>query len=592
LRDKLIKMIAEIETSDRNPLMPVLDNAWSMEIHEIAQMLESDLERGLSQDKARHLLKDYGPNVLRVHGRRPTWRIFVSQFANLIIALLGAAGILSLIFEQPTEAAAIAAAILINTFIGFFTELKAARSMESLRKMGGASARVVRNGKLHKLAAYKLVPGDLIELDAGDLVPADVRLLEANRLQVDESALTGESLPVGKTIQPVAADAPLAERRSMLYKGTALHAGSAKGVVTATGQATELGRISQLTEQAAPTEDSPLQQRLSRLSQRLVWITIVVALALGLAGWLADRPWLLIVEMAVALAVAAIPEGLPIVATIALAKGMWRMAQRNAIITRLSAVETLGSTTIICTDKTGTLTANQMELTELVLPASDGLKKFEVPDQMEPNENGVLRLALETGVLCANAELDEKEEAVGDPLEGALLRAGRRAGLERADMLAELPEEREEAFDPKLKMMATFHAGRDGYRVAVKGAPEAVIAVCKRQLHNGGERELDQDARHSWQQANQDMAARGLRVIALAQGSADQVDKDPYEDLTLIALAGLWDPPRQSAAQAIEACHRAGIRVVMVTGDQAATARCIGGKLGLAAGDEGCGHRR
>jgi Ca2+-transporting ATPase len=536
-------MLGEIETQDRNPAMPALDKAWSLEIQETVQKLKTDAGKGLNQAAAQQLLKNYGPNVLTVRARRPAWRIFISQFANLIIALLAIAGVLSLIFEQPTEAAAIAAAILVNALIGFFTELKASRSMESLRKMAAISTKVVRDGKLLKTAASKLVPGDLVELGAGDLVPADMRLIEANRLQVDESALTGESLPVGKAIKPVSEDAPLAERRSMLFKSTALNAGSAKGVVTATGHATELGRISRLTEEAASTEDSPLQQRLNRLGQRLVWITIAVTLVLGVAGWLSDRPWLLIVEMAVALAVAAIPEGLPIVATIALARGMWRMAQRHALITRLSAVETLGSTTIICTDKTGTLTVNQMELTEIILPSNTGLKKLAIPDQLESSEDEGLRPALEAGVLCSNAELDQKEETLGDPLEGALLRAGRRLGLERENLLAQMPEEREEAFDPEIKMMATFHVQKEGYLVAVKGAPEAVLAACR--WHGGlaENRELDHDILRRWQQANQEMAAKGLRVIALAQGKADSLDHDPYKNLSLLALAGLWDPP-------------------------------------------------
>ena len=569
-----------------DPGAVVLDNPWSLALQEVAKGLEGDLDKGLSRTQAKRLLEKYGSNVLKAKTRRPAWRILVSQFANLIIGLLAAAGVLSLIFDQTTEAAAIAAAILINALIGFFIELKAARSMESLSKMGGNNAKVVRGGRLRKLAASKLVPGDLIELEAGDVVPADIRLSEVSRLLVDESALSGESLPAGKETAAVASDTPLAERRCMLYRGTAVHAGSAKGLVTATGQATELGRISRLAQEASPTESSPLQKRLSRLGQRLVWATIAVAMILGVAGWLAGRPWLLIIEMAVALAVAAIPEGLPIVATIALARGMWRMAQRHAIITRLSAVETLGSTTIICTDKTGTLTANQMELTNLILAGGDEHREVELNGRLESDQDAGLRLALETGVLCVNAELDDDGTTVGDPLEGALLRAGRGAGIVRQDLLAKRPEEREEAFDPERKMMATFHSTEKGFLVAVKGAPEAVLEVCSRQRGQEGEENLAPDSLEKWQQANQEMASKGLRVIALAQGHADNLDQDPYQDLTLLGLAGLWDPPRQSAAEAVESCHDAGIRVVMITGDQATTARYIGSKMGLAAGDE------
>jgi len=580
-------MIASGEKEATPSQAAVLSEAWALEADDAAKGLETDPLRGLSQDQVRQRQRRYGYNALKSAKRRPAWSILIDQFKNLIIALLAAAAFLSLFFGQSTEAVAIGAALLLNAAIGFFTEYNATRSMESLHKMAKTNARVRRGGRLTEIPASELVPGDLVELEAGDVVPADMRLMEANRLEADESALTGESLPVVKHREPVALESPMAERGSMLFKGTALASGSALGLVTSTGMATQLGRVSQLTEQAEPMESSPLQQRLSRLGRRLVWATLAVALAVGLIGWAAGRPWLLIVETAVALAVAAIPEGLPMVATIALARGMWRMARHKAVIKHLAAVETLGSTTIICTDKTGTLTANKMELARLALPGEGEPRLIETPEEgLEPGEDDFLRSALETGVLCVNAGLNSEGETLGDPLEGALLRAGRAAGIERDSLLSRLPEEREDAFDTRKKMMATFHVEGQGYRVAVKGAPEAVLAACTHEARKGGDTALGEDARRRWLRTNREMAAQGLRVIALAQRNAENIDEEPYSDLIMLGLAGFWDPPRQSAVEAVEACQRAGIRVVMVTGDQPATAAYIGSEIGLVSESE------
>ncbi|MCB2187571.1 MAG: cation-transporting P-type ATPase [Deltaproteobacteria bacterium] len=569
-----------LSTAEETPQL--VDHPWSLEAGSVASRLDTDPVRGLTRKEARQRLTAYGPNRLRVRGPRPAWRILVAQFSNLIIGLLAGAGAMSLLSGQTREALAIGAAILLNALIGFFTELRARRSLESLRKLGQPKARVIREGRVSALPVAKLAPGDLVELEAGEVVPADLRVLEANRLEVDESALTGESLPVTKDPAPVDAEALLAERSAMLWKGTSLATGSARGLVTATGAATELGRVARLTEEAAGEGPSPLQQRLTRLGRRLIWVTLAVALAVGLMGWLAGRPLLLIVETAVALAVAAIPEGLPMVATIALARGMWRLARQHAVLNRLAAVETLGSTTLICTDKTGTLTLNQMDLATLVLPGPEGLRRWAGREDLPLAGDPGLRLALEAGVLCVNASLDEDGRTLGDPLEGALLRAGRRAGLERSRVLREWPEEREDAFDPKRKMMATYHAGnKGGWRVAVKGAPEAVLAASEWQGTPDDQEPLDETARRSWDQANQDLAAQGLRVIALAERQSDQLQGDPYHGLVFLGLAGLWDPPREDAAEAIEACRRAGIRVIMITGDQEATARYVGRELGL-----------
>ncbi|MFW5735364.1 MAG: cation-translocating P-type ATPase, partial [Oceanidesulfovibrio sp.] len=439
-----------------------------------------------------------------------------------------------------------------------------------------------------------IVPGDLVTLESGDLVAADMRLVEVNRLQVNESALTGESMPVHKSLDPVDEDAPLAERHGMLYKGTGLTLGSGKAIVVGTGMNTEIGRISELAEEAE-SEEPPLEKRLDRLGNRLFWIVIVVAAVVAGVGVVSGMDPLLIVETAIALAVAAIPEGLPIVATIALARGMYRMAQRNALINRLSAVETLGTVTVLFSDKTGTLTENKMHLTTLSVLGHDDIQDVTTGKggEFEP-ESGELedavRSALRVGVLCANASLGDGEDtATGDPMEIALLEAGKASGMTRPELLETMPEQKESAFDPELKMMATYHTRPDAENllVAVKGAPEAVLEKAVSVLGPDGTRELTEEDREAWKQRNTDIAAQGLRVLALASHPVDSTQADPYKNMTLIALAGLMDPPREDVRDAVNELQEDGIDIIMVTGDQPETARNVAIQLGLVPQDAG-----
>jgi Ca2+-transporting ATPase len=532
--------------------------------------LEVDPATGLSPAEAAARLARFGPN--RVAARPPArlLPLLLHQFKSPVAALLAAAAAIACYVGELEEAAAIAVVLALNAAIGFVTELKATRSMEALRALGRQAARVRRDGRLATVAAEDLVPGDILQLEGGDAVAADLRLIEAAALAADESALTGESVPVDKDTAPVAADAPLGDRRSMLFRGTLVTRGSGAGVVTATGAASELGRIARMVEQAAP-EASPLEARLSRLSGQLLWLTLGLALLIALAGLARGQPAFDVVEAAIALAVAAIPEGLPIVATLALARGIWRMARQNALIERLAAVETLGATTIILTDKTGTLTENRMALRRLWLPAG--------PIDL-PAEDAAARPLLEAAALCSNAGLaagpgEHGGQDSGDPMEVALLRAARAAGLEREALLAAWPELRELPFDSASKLMATFHQAGATWRVAVKGAPEAVLAAC------GG---LAPAERGRWLERAAALGAAGLRVLALAEargaGAAPQAIPGA---LALLGLAGLEDPPRPDVPAAIAACRAAGIRVVMVTGDHAVTALAIGRAVGLAA---------
>jgi Ca2+-transporting ATPase len=571
---------------------------WTQSPQDILKKLEVNASQGLDPVAVRSRRKQYGRNRLQEVKSKSAWLILADQCKSLIVLLLAVAAALSFLFGEWVEGIAIVAVILLNAAMGFVTELKAVRSMEALQKLSSVSARVLRAGETQEILAEELVPGDIVLLEGGDIITADLRVIEASKLQADESALTGESVPVSKSVVTLEGEVPLAERTNMLFKGTALTRGSGKGVVVATGMHTELGRISSLVAEAK-AEITPLKKRLDQLGHRLIWVTLGIAVLVALMGIIRGKEILLMIETAIALAVAAIPEGLPIVATMALARGMMRMARRNALINRLAAVETLGATKVICTDKTGTLTENRMTVTQIVLASGtikisgEGLTlegKFTHNDQpVAPATDMVLREALAVGLLCNNASLphqtaDKESTPIGDPLEVALLVAGAKAALSKDSLLAHFPEAREEAFDADVKMMATFHKTNGYYRVAVKGAPEAVLEVCSHVRTVDGEAELSAEKRKCWHRRNEQMAEEGLRVLAFATKTVESVDAKPYEHLTFLGLAGLLDPPRHDVRQAIAACQKAGIRVIMVTGDQPATARNVGAAVGLITG--------
>jgi Ca2+-transporting ATPase len=571
------------------------EKTWAHPWEETTKALDVSLEDGLNSAEVKKRIKLYGPNRLREVEAQSAWSILFNQIKNLIVVFLLAASGLSFAFGEVVEGVAIAAVIVINTVIGFVTELKGARSIEALRKLGDVLSRVRRNGAAQEIPASGLVPGDIVVVEGGDIVTADLRIVNASRLQADESVLTGESVPVGKGVDPVAKDTPLAERTNMLFKGTVVTRGSAEAVVVGTGMDTELGQISSLVEK---TEDeiTPLEKRLNQLGHRLIWLCLIIAAFVAVVGIAVGKETFLMIETAIALAVAAIPEGLPIVATIALARGVWRMARRHALIKRLSAVETLGATSVIFTDKTGTLTENRLTVTHLSLASGDmemggasgGGKEPSTQDSiwLHSSKERMFREALEVSALCNNASLEGKGpdgaiKATGDPLEVALLVAAEKAGIYRKDLVEEMPEVQEEAFDSETKMMATFHKRVDNYRVAVKGAPESVLAACSNVLMDDGEQEMSETDRNQWLEKNDELAANGLRVLALATKGVDRLNGNPYENLGFIGLVGLLDPPRIEVKGALDLCHKAGIRVIMATGDQAVTARNIALTVGL-----------
>ena len=554
-----------------------LDSPHGRSATEVLAALNVSLASGLSDQEAEQRLSVYGANAISSRQKAGLVSILLHQFQSLVVALLAVAAAVALYFREWEEGAAIVGVLIINTAIGFVTELKAIRSIEAIRALGSRSARVLRGGKTRLIQAERLVPGDIVLLDAGDVISADLRLVETADLDADESTLTGESMRVSKSTAPVDAAARVADRTSMLFKGTNITRGTGIGVVVATGMDTELGHISRLVAEAE-TEASPLEKKLALLSGQLVWLTLALTALIAGIGLLQGKDAFLMVEAAIALAVAAIPEGLPIVATLALARGMWRMARKNALVERLSAVETLGATTIILTDKTGTLTENRMTVRRIWLPSGEiHVEKgsFWLADgskSLQPDTIAELQDLLRIAVLCNNATLAHvSAEDSGDPMELALLRAGRLASLDRRELLSETAEVTEHAFDTDRKMMATVHHRGDGYLFAIKGAPEAVIACTT----------LDQSTRNEWLARVTALGAHGLRVLAFAKQIRPRLDDPAFEALTFLGLVGLEDPPRADVPAAISACHAAGIRVIMITGDHSVTARSIARLVGL-----------
>lgn len=560
------------------------DSFHSRRAEDVLQELEVDPVRGLALEEVKTRQERWGKNELEQAKGKSAWTILLDQFKSLLVVILAGASVLAFVSGRYAEGIAIVGVLVVNGAIGFVSEWRAVRSMEALRKLGKPSTRVLRDGKADEIAVAELVPGDMVLFEGGDMVPADLRVVEANSVVVDESPLTGESVPVPKDEEPVKGEALLAERSDMLFKGTTVVGGSGSGVVVATGMDTEIGNIAAMTA-GAESEITPLEKRLNTLGTRLAVVSVSLAVIIALIGIWAGQPAMVMVQTAIALGVAAIPEGLPIVATIALARGMWMMARKQAIINRLTAVETLGSADVIFTDKTGTLTENRMALRK-IRTASDELDA-ESPEiwkkTLADDAYDIARRIMEIGVLCNNASLSEEEgELLGDPTEVALLEAGRGAGINREELLREMPEEREVPFDPEVMMMATYHRDGDGYRVAVKGAPRSILGACTAVAGSGGAHEdFDEDKRRTWKELADDLALEGLRVLGVAEKQVQSPNEEPYENLVLLGLAGLLDPPREDVEDALEACRAAGIEVVMVTGDSPPTASAIAGKTGL-----------
>ncbi|MGA1366937.1 MAG: cation-translocating P-type ATPase [Blastocatellia bacterium] len=559
---------------------------------EVLAELGVEEEWGLGRDEVVRRQQQYGENRLPEARRRAAWRIWVGQFTNVVVGLLvGAAGI-AWWRGGRGESVAILMVLWINAGIGFLTEWKAGRALEALRREVALRARVRREGREQVIEAWELVPGDIVMVGAGDKVPADARLLEEVGLGVEEASLTGESAPVAKGVEAVERETPMAERRSMLYLGTTIVAGRGVGVVTATGGQTELGRIGELVAETEE-ETTPLKQRLDELGARLVWLVLGIGGVVVIAGWWrGDGLWLMI-ETGISLAVAAVPEGLPAVTTLILALGVLRMSRARAVVRHLPAVEALGRTTVICADKTGTLTLNRMVVREYRLPMGP---RVSVEGEQWREEVGdrsrLLERALEVGVLCSEASFhrqgDDPASLVGDPTETALLEVADRCGIEIGELRARQPKIEEEPFDAQTRRMVTVHELPEGMRrFCLKGAPSVVLPLCDRVAGGAGNLPWDEAAREEMDLASQEMGASALRVLALAE-KIDPVTEGRQEDggYTFLGLVGMIDPPRPEAAAAIAQARAAGIRVVMLTGDQLDTARAIARELGLGEGGD------
>lgn len=561
---------------------PAENEHWhAKDAGDAVRCLASNLERGLDAAEARARLLQHGPNVLP-QATGPGWVArFLRQFRSPLVGLLGAAALLALALDQRVDAAVICGVILLDALLGAVHEGRAERAVAALARLTRAPSRVVREGRELEVASAELVPGDVILCAAGDAIAADARILDAQRLGVDESALTGESAPVAKSVAALAQATVLAERACMLHAGTQITSGRARALVVATGMRSELGRLALLTV-GAPRARTPLEQRLDRLGRGLLLFALAVfAFIIGLGTW-RDMPAGELWMVAISQLVSTVPEGLPVALTIALAIGVQRMAARRAIVRRLAAVETLGSTSVICSDKTGTLTCNEMTVVTLCLPAGREVAVEGVgyePRGALRSEHGLcdasadfaLHELVAAAVLCNDADVvldsEGRWRALGDPTEAALVTLARKCHVDVGELRTRHPRTAELPFDPSTRRMATEHGGA---RTIVKGAPEVVLPACR---HDG----------ENWLGRAEALAARGLRVLALgvAEQPLESLHGNEPSMLRCLGLVAQLDPPRPGAKQAIATCARAGIRVVMLTGDHRRTAGAIAESLGI-----------
>jgi P-type Ca2+ transporter type 2C len=553
--------------------------AWhALPVSGVAQQLDTHVLHGLPETEAAQRLVRHGPNVLQEKPPKSPWRMLAEQFTDFMILVLIAAAVVSGAVGDLKDTLTIAVIVILNALIGFTQEFRAERAMAALRQMTGSYAQVVRDGAHLTIPASEVAPGDVVVLEAGSLVPADLRLVETVQLKVDESLLTGESATVDKHVNALDAELPLAERSNMAYKGTSTSYGRGRGVAVATGMATELGKIAALLEQAGENR-TPLQKRLTVFGRHLSIAVLAICAIIFVVGLLRGEPLVLMFLTAVSLAVAAIPEALPAVVTISLALGARKMVQQHALIRRLPAVETLGSVTWICTDKTGTLTQNRMSAEEIY---ADNRVLHDVRDAAgsEPGKSLFTALALSN-----DAQRSRHGELIGDPTEIALYQSALDAGFDKAGLEENAPRSMELPFDSERKRMTTLHSHGGGFIGYTKGAPESVLPLCETMLTASGASPLP---RGEILAVAERMAAEGLRVLAVAQRHWQQLPDaeadagDVELQLVFLGLVGLMDPPRREAQHAVELCRTAGIVPVMITGDHPSTARAIAARIGIA----------
>lgn len=566
---------------------PIAPHTFSVE--EILREFQTDSEAGLTQNEAEKRAIDFGSNTYQSQKQKSIWLMMLLQFKSPIVYLLFFAIAVTLYFQNLIEAFAILVVILINAIIGFLMELQARNSMNALKEMDVILSKVIRDGKVQEIPSEKIVPGDIIVLEAGDVIPGDAHLIESNQLQCEESSLTGESLPSNKNTEQLAKNVALGDQFNMVFKGTSVTNGNGKAVITGIGQHTQLGTITSLVENAEEKE-TPLDKKIRVLSKKLIWITLAMTAIFATTGIIQGKDWVLILETSIALAVAAFPEGLPIVATVALAYGMLLMAKRNAIVKKLSAVETLGSTNVILTDKTGTLTENKIYVDTFYFPTvkvkvaiKDNALSF-IEGDVKKNETEFQKMVL-IGALCNNAtpkKADEKTAWIGDPIEIALAQLANAAGSAQEELKLQYERTAEIPFSSETKIMGTLHKNDSGSFVAAKGSVEDLLAKCSKLQIGTTTKELNDDDRKTILEQSDEMASEGLRVLAFAYKEETEINKDDFlNSLVYVSLIGFLDPPRLDIKEAIATCRKAGIKIVMITGDHPLTALNIAKKVGL-----------
>ena len=567
-----------------------IKNPHTLSIEEILHLFQTQVVVGISKTEAEKRSKEFGLNVYQNQKQKPIWLMLIQQFNSPIVYLLVFGMAVSVYFQDYIEGVAIGVVILINALIGFLMELQARSSMNALKEMDVILSKVIRDGKTQEIPSEKLTVGDVVVLEAGDVVPSDGRLVELNQLQCDESSLTGESLPTEKNLEKMPEDAALGDQHNMVFKGTSVINGNGKAVITGIAQNTELGTITALVESSEDTI-TPLDKKLNALSKKLIWLTLIMTAIFAITGIIQGKDWVSIVKTSIALAVAAFPEGLPIVATVALSYGMLHMARRNVIVKNLSSVETLGSTTIILTDKTGTLTENKIYVDTFSFP--DENLKVHIESNSLIFDNGEVKNSQENfekliliGALCNNATVKTaktKKKLLGDPIEIALINLANTSGSSADDFHTQYERTGEVPFNSEIKIMGTLHKNTEGgYFVAAKGSVEHLIEKCKQTQSGATIKALGEKEKKTILAESEKMAAQGLRVLAFAYREGKEFAKDDFlKDLVYVGMIGFLDPPRTDIKHAILSCRKAGIKVVMITGDHPMTALNIAQKTGL-----------
>ena len=545
-------------------------------------------EKGLSKAEAAERLKVYGPNQIREIEKIHPFVVFLSQFKSPIVWILLAAMIISLVVKEYVDFYVIGAIVILNSILGFFQEYRAERAIEALKKMISLKATVLRDGQELEIDASEIVPGDIILLDTGNKIPADARLLESVNLETQEAALTGESLPVKKELATFRKETAVADRMNMVFSSTIVTNGHARAVVTGTGMHSEIGKIAQLIQEAQP-EQTPLQKTLKKLGTYIGVMVVIIAVIVFIVGVMKiDQPVTAILLTAIALAVAAIPEGLPAVVTVGLSIGVQRLAKKNALIRNLPSVETLGACSVICSDKTGTLTHNEMTVRKLYVNrqeveiAGSGYS----PEGYFSRDSKAFELLLRIGALNNNAKLRRENDSwqvIGDPTEAALLVSARKAKIDVEKLHDVLPRVGELEFTSERKRMTTLHSVGKTKVTYTKGAPEVVLSLCSKILVNGHVQHLSRSEKEQILEQNEKFAKNALRVLGFAYKELKGLDEksNPEKDMVFVGLQAMIDPPRREVKEAVEKCNTAGIKVVMITGDHVATAKAVAKELGI-----------